>query len=212
MEMRSVETLKILREGKCHGMETMPSLAGRSAWIIADDRAGHVAITKGIADALHLNAEVKHVAPRRLFRMIAPWGPADLRVIKELLAEPWPAIAIGAGRQTVPIIRALKRRTRSLIFTVLCQDPKATLESADLIWVPEHDRLRERTSSPRSPRRIAMVRNVLLHFAGTSSPILQDFQRRVSPCSWAVRAADIAGHPTRSSGWRNACACSPARV
>jgi mitochondrial fission protein ELM1 len=156
----------------------MPSLAGRSAWIIADDRAGHVAITKGIAEALHLNAEVKHVAPRRLFRMIAPWGPADLRVIKELLAEPWPAIAIGAGRQTVPIIRAVKRRTRGLIFTVLCQDPKATLESADLIWVPEHDRLRGAnvisTLTPPhcyGPERLAALRRgVQPHIARLPAP------------------------------------------
>src|SRR5262245_2095179 len=103
------------------GMEATPSLQGRPAWIIADNRAGHVAIASGIAEALHLDADIKPVTPRSLFQLIAPWGPADPRIVRDLLSQPWPAIAIGAGRQTVPVIRALRRRTRGLIFTVICQ-------------------------------------------------------------------------------------------
>jgi mitochondrial fission protein ELM1 len=117
------------------------SLAGLPAWIIADGRAGHLAITLGIAEALGLEAMVKSVEPRRPFRLLAPWGPADPRVVNTLLKEPWPEIALGAGRQSVPTIRALKRKTGGLIFTVLCQDPKTSLDSADVIWAPEHDRV-----------------------------------------------------------------------
>ncbi len=149
-------------------MEAVPSLAGRSAWILDDSRVGHLAITSGIAEALHLHADVKPIEIRSAFRMLAPWGPADPKFVNALLKEPWPAIALGAGRQTVPIIRALKRRSGGKIFTVLCQDPKSTLDSADLIWVPEHDRLTGRnvisTLTPPhrfSPERLAALRETI---------------------------------------------------
>jgi len=117
-------------------------LSGRPAWVLSDGRAGHLAILLGIADTLGLAAEVKPVRPSWASRLLAPWGPAEARALDALLSEPWPAIALGAGRQTVPMIRALKKRSDGGIFTVLCQDPRTGADSADLIWVPEHDRLR----------------------------------------------------------------------
>ena len=53
-----------------------------------------------------------------------------------------PDIVLGAGRQTVPFMRALKRAGRGRVFTVIFQSPRAGAESAHLIWVPAHDRLR----------------------------------------------------------------------
>jgi uncharacterized protein len=118
------------------------TLAGKRAWIISDGRAGHLAITLGIADALGVEAQIIPVTPRLPFRLMAPWGPGDPRAIDALLSEPWPAIALGAGRQTVPVIRAVMRRTAGRIYTILGQDPKTGPGSADLIWVPRHDALR----------------------------------------------------------------------
>jgi uncharacterized protein len=117
-------------------------LAGRRALILSDGRAGHLAITLGIADALGVEAVIKPVEARWPFRVLAPWGPADGRLVQELLSEPFPAIVLGAGRQTVPVIRAIKRKAAGRIFTVLCQDPRTGPASADLVWVPEHDGLR----------------------------------------------------------------------
>ncbi len=115
------------------------SLAGRSAWIISDGITGHLAITRGVAETLGLIAEIKPVSPRMPWRHLAPNGPADPRILRSLLAEPQPDIVLGAGRQTVPIIRALKRAGA---FTVIFQSPRASSKSADLIWVPAHDKLR----------------------------------------------------------------------
>jgi hypothetical protein len=115
------------------------SLAGRRAWIISDGVAGHLAITRGVAETLELDAEVKPVAQRAPWRHLAPIGPADPQVMKALLAEGAPEIVFGAGRQTVPVMRALKRAGA---FTVLFQSPRASLSSAHLIWAPTHDRLR----------------------------------------------------------------------
>jgi mitochondrial fission protein ELM1 len=114
------------------------TLAGRRGWIISDGVAGHLAITRGIAETLGLNAAVRQIEPRFPWRQLAPNGPADPRALRLLLTEPLPEIAIGAGRQTVPVMRALKRRG---VFTVICQSPRAFGESADVIWAPVHDRL-----------------------------------------------------------------------
>lgn len=118
------------------------ALAGQKVWILSDGRAGHLAITLGIAEALGVEATVKPVEARWPFRMMAPWGPANGRLVEEMLSDPCLAIVLGAGRQTVPVIRAVKRKSAGRIFTVLCQDPRTGPASADLIWVPEHDALR----------------------------------------------------------------------
>lgn len=116
------------------------SLAGHRAWIISDGVAGHLAITRGVAETLGLAAEIKPIAPRALWRHLAPNGPADPRILRTLFDEALPDIALGAGRQTVPVIRALKRAGA---FTVIFQSPRASSQSADVIWVPAHDQLRD---------------------------------------------------------------------
>jgi uncharacterized protein len=121
---------------------TPPTLAGRRAVILSDGRAGHLAITLGIAEALGVDAAVEPVEPGWPFRMLAPWGPASPALVGKLLSDSLPDIVLGAGRQTVPVIRSLKRRARTRIFTVLCQDPRTGPASADFIWVPDHDSLR----------------------------------------------------------------------
>ncbi len=118
------------------------TLAGQRAWIVSDGVRGHLTITGGVAEALGLAVEVKPVAPRWLWRNLAPRGPADPEVMKALLAGPLPSIVFGAGRQTVPFVRALKRAGQGRVFTVIFQAPKAGTECAHLIWAPEHDRLK----------------------------------------------------------------------
>ncbi len=114
-------------------------LAGQTGWIISDGVAGHLAIASGVAEALGLAAEIKPIAQRAPWRYLAPVGPADPGVIRDLLTQPLPEIVLGAGRQTVPVVRALKRAGA---FTVLFQSPRASTASAHVIWVPAHDSLR----------------------------------------------------------------------
>jgi len=140
-----------------------PRLAGRRAWIISDGVAGHAAITQGVAETLGLDAEVKPIAPGFPWRHLAPNGPADPSVLKQLLRDDPPEIVLGAGRQTVPFVRALKRQGA---FAVLFQSPRATTKSADVIWVPAHDVLRGpnviTTLTPPhrfTPQRLAALRD-----------------------------------------------------
>lgn len=118
------------------------NLRGAKAIVLADGRAGHLSISLGVAEALGLDMTVKPVPQTGMRRLLAPWGPAESRALGNLLVRPWPAIVLGAGRLTVPYLRAIKRLTEGRIFTVVLQDPRSPLAAADLIWAPEHDRLR----------------------------------------------------------------------
>lgn len=122
------------------------TLAGRTAWIISDGKAGHEVQCLGVAQALGLDCQVKRVAPGRLSRLTAPWGPVSAAEgfgkAGGMFAPPWPAIAFAAGRLTIPYIRALKQKAGLATFTVILLDPKTRANSADLMWVPQHDKRR----------------------------------------------------------------------
>lgn len=136
------------------------------AWVITDGKAGMDVQVTGVADALGLRSEVKHVAPSGPFKLLAPWAPADPRVWRSgLFAPPWPRVAIATGRQSIPFIRALKKRALDETLTIVLQDPKTGPDVADFIWVPAHDRLRGANvfttlTAPNSfiPSRIGQLR------------------------------------------------------
>ncbi len=113
------------------------------AWLITDDKAGMQVQARGVAEALGADWELKEVAPQGFYRFAAPYGPPDPRDGDgKLLSPPWPDIAIATGRLSVPYIRALRKLAGVRTFTIVLQDPKTSARTADLIWVPEHDRRR----------------------------------------------------------------------
>ena len=127
-------------------MANAMKLKGHTGWIITDGKAGMVVQACGVADALGLAYEFKTVAPKGLSRILAPWGPVSRR---ERFGQPgsdftppWPSVAIASGRASIPYIRALRRVAGTACYTVVLQDPKTSADTADLIWVPQHDRRR----------------------------------------------------------------------
>ncbi|HEY7669469.1 MAG TPA: mitochondrial fission ELM1 family protein [Hyphomicrobium sp.] len=121
-------------------------LAGLKGWVITTGMAGMDVQAEGVAQALGLAYEMKRVVPKGIWKFAAPWGPvAPSERFGEPGAQfspPWPDVAISLGRGSVPYMRALRRRAGPRTFTVVMQDPKTGLGSADMIWVPVHDRLR----------------------------------------------------------------------
>ncbi len=122
-------------------------LAGRPGWLITDGKMGMDVQARGLADALGLDYQMKRVDPTGLWKFTAPWGPPDPKARighpdSALFAPPWPAVAIATGRASIPFIRALRRKAGAHTFCVVLQDPKTGMNTADLIWVPEHDRRR----------------------------------------------------------------------
>ena len=122
-------------------------LAGQPAWIITDGKAGMDVQALGLAKALGLEAQMKHVSPSGFWRFAAPWGPPGPKERighpdSALFAPPWPAVCIATGRVSVPYVRKIRQMAGSQTYCIILQDPKTGAGSADLIWVPEHDRRR----------------------------------------------------------------------
>jgi uncharacterized protein len=145
------------------------ALAGLRAWLITPGMAGMDVQTKGLAEALGLDYEFKHVAPKGIWKLAAPWAPVSpserFGQPGSQFAPPWPDVAIALGRTAAPYMRALRRSAGPQTFTVVMQDPKAGTGIADVIWVPEHDRLRgdnviTTLGSPHgfTPERLAQLR------------------------------------------------------
>ncbi|MDQ8700302.1 mitochondrial fission ELM1 family protein [Hyphomicrobium sp. LHD-15] len=156
-------TMGHTRSGHAH------PLAGARGWIISDGKAGHEALCLGVAAALGLSVEIKRIAPSGIWKALAPWGPVSpserFGAPHTTFAPPWPQIALAAGRTTTPYIRALKKKAGLKTFTVVMMDPKTGPATADLFWVPEHDRRRGpnviatlTAPHPLSPQRLADVR------------------------------------------------------
>jgi len=116
------------------------------AWLITDNKAGMIVQCRGVADALQLDCVHKQIDPKGLRRWLSPWlRPATSERFGangSAFAPPWPDIAIATGRLSIPYIRALSRWAGSRTFTVVLQNPRTGLRTADVIWVPKHDLLR----------------------------------------------------------------------
>lgn len=142
------------------------------AWIISDGKAGNDTQCIGVSEALGIPYAIKSVAPKGVFRMLAPYGPVapseKFGAPGSLFGPPWPTIAIACGRLTTPYIRRLRKLSGVATYTVILLDPKTNANTADLFWVPEHDRRRganvitSLTSPHRfSPRRLDELRRSL---------------------------------------------------
>jgi uncharacterized protein len=122
------------------------ALRGRRAWLITDGKIGMDVQVKGVADALGLQSEWKHVAPTGIWRALAPYGPVSpaekFAEPGSPFAPPWPDFALATGRVSIPHLRALRRQAGAATFAVVLQDPKTSAGIADLIWVPAHDKRR----------------------------------------------------------------------
>jgi mitochondrial fission protein ELM1 len=119
---------------------------GTTVWVLSDGKIGDEVQCFGIAEALGLSAERRLVAPRAPWRWLAPHAPISPRDAPlgpdSPIAPPFPHIVFAAGRQTVPYLRRVREESRGKTFTVFVKDPYTGPDTADVIWVPEHDSLR----------------------------------------------------------------------
>ncbi len=146
-------------------------LANRRGWLITDGKAGMDVQARGVADALGIDAEMKHVAPTGVHRLLSPWLPPSRheRIGRGgALSAPWPDFALATGRLSIPYLAAVRRAAGVATFTVILQDPKTGQGSADLIWVPAHDTLRGPNviTTPTAPHsftqaRLAQLRSIV---------------------------------------------------
>jgi uncharacterized protein len=145
-------------------------VSGASCWVLSDGKAGDEAQCLGVTERLGLSAEIRRVKPRKLFTIAMPWGPIDPAEAPEMpgspIAPPWPDIVIASGRRTVAYLRRIRRAAKGKVLTVFLKDPSTGADTAEAIWVPQHDRLRgpnvlATLTSPHriSPDRLAEARS-----------------------------------------------------
>jgi mitochondrial fission protein ELM1 len=150
--------------------EALASVTGRQGWIISDGKAGNDVQMRGVFDALGLAYTIKRVDPKGIWHALSPWGPVSpgerFGAPGSQFHSPWPDFAISIGRLTTPYIRRLKQMARLATYTIILQDPKTGARTADLFWVPEHDRRRgpnviTTLLAPHSftPKRLAELRS-----------------------------------------------------
>lgn len=147
-------------------------MCGRRGWLICDGKTGMMVQLRGVADAMGLDYDMKIVNPKGLAKVLSPWGPtsADGQMGQDegLFAKPFPEVVIATGRASIPYLRKLRRLAGPSCFTVVLQDPKTGRNTADLIWVPAHDRRRDSNvittlTSPHSfsQQRLAELRSTV---------------------------------------------------
>jgi mitochondrial fission protein ELM1 len=151
---------------------TEDQVRGRTGWIISDGKMGNDVQTRGVFDALGLDYQMKRIAPTKMQQWLAPY----VRVGRSKgfaspdgpFTPPWPDFVISIGRLTTPYMRAMRGHAGFATYRIILQDPKVSLKTADLFWVPEHDRRRGpnviTTLTPPhsfSARRIADLRRTM---------------------------------------------------
>ncbi len=120
-----------------------PAPARPSVWIISDGKAGHLALSAGVASAMGLEPRLIEIDARWPWRWLAPNGPVppSERFARpgSRFQPPWPDFAFAAGRLTIPYLRAIRRAAGPRCFCVAFMDPRTRDAGADLVWVPAHD-------------------------------------------------------------------------
>jgi len=129
--------------------------AAPAIWAISDASAGNARQARALAQAVARRAggavTEKTIALRRPFDRAPPWlwalggaraggwpfsGLADRGAA---LGPPWPALAVGCGRRSAPLVAALKRLGGGAAAQVLA--PQMRLSAFDAVVAPRHDRL-----------------------------------------------------------------------
>ncbi len=121
-------------------------MVGKLCWVVTDGRPGMENEALGVAEAVGLGeVVVKRVRPRPPWRwlpaQVCPWPLVSLGPDSDPLEPPWPDLAIGCGRHSVPLILAIGRRSAGRTFTVQLQHPHVAPERFGLVAPPAHDQL-----------------------------------------------------------------------
>ncbi|MDY6924189.1 MAG: mitochondrial fission ELM1 family protein [Pseudomonadota bacterium] len=120
-----------------------------SVWVVSDGRTGIENQALGLAEAVQRLfpsvITVKRVRWRKGFDKLpsalkAPWmlDPSSDPTTPGS-GEAWPDLWIAAGRATLPLSAAARRRSGGRTFVVQTQDPRWKRDAYDLVVAPEHD-------------------------------------------------------------------------
>lgn len=115
-----------------------------SVWVLHDGKAGMASQALGLAEAAGFRFVEKPLTVRRPWAWLPPqlWvAPLQAAAAEDgALRPPWPNLVIGCGRNAAMPALAIRRASGGL--AVHIQDPRVGRGEFDMLFVPEHDRLR----------------------------------------------------------------------
>jgi mitochondrial fission protein ELM1 len=119
-------------------------LAG--VWVVTDGAAGNERQALALAAAMQLAPTKMRLDLRAPWSWFAPRLTTGSRlalpgVLRARLASPWPALAIGCGRQAALFTRLLRECSGGKTFSVQILDPRIDPAHFDLVIAPRHDEL-----------------------------------------------------------------------
>src|SRR5947207_5113385 len=164
-------------------VSAVPDMLEPVVWVLHDGKPGMASQALGLAEATGFPFVEKQLSVRRPWAWLPPqlWL-APLRAANDgevRLAPPWPDLVIGCGRHSAMPALAIRRASGGHTFAAQIQDPRVGRTEFDLLFVPEHDRLR----GPRAvvtrgaihrvtPARLAAEARRFPALAGLPQPIL----------------------------------------
>jgi len=122
------------------------SIRSAGTCVVTDGAAGNERQALALAQALRLVPAVHRIALRAPWRWIGPARVHGARFSMpwsqwSALSRPWPALAIGCGRQAAVVTRALREASNGATFAVQILDPRVDPAHFDLVIAPRHDGL-----------------------------------------------------------------------
>ena len=116
------------------------------AWIVSDGAAGNERQALALAGAMRLTPTILRLDLRAPWSWFAPRLTVGARLalpdaIRAQLTPPWPALAIGCGRQAALLTRLLRECSGGKTFAVQILDPRIDPAHFDLVIAPRHDEL-----------------------------------------------------------------------
>lgn len=150
-----------------------------ACWTVTNGTAGMENQALGLAERLGFPIVAKRVRLAWPWNKLAPFhlGSPFLRLAagSDPIAPPWPRVAIGVGRESIPLMAAIKKASGGRTLLVQCQDPRVPLTLFDLVIPPEHDGASGPNvfpifGSPNriTPQKLAVART---HFADRFQPL-----------------------------------------
>jgi mitochondrial fission protein ELM1 len=112
--------------------------------IVTDGKMGDLAQCRGVAGALGATADPgNHREAKRAggHALGHHRGDSAFHAALTEISDP-PDVVLASGRRAAPYLKTIKKRWGDATLTVFLKDPRTGRSTADLIWVPEHDRLR----------------------------------------------------------------------
>ncbi|MBV8888681.1 MAG: mitochondrial fission ELM1 family protein [Alphaproteobacteria bacterium] len=115
-------------------------------WVLHDGKAGMASQSLGLAEATGLPFIEKRLVVAFPWSHLPPqlwwWPLRGVSVAGRPIAPPWPDMVIACGRNAAIPALAIRRAAAGHTLAVQIQDPRVGRGEFDLLFVPEHDRLR----------------------------------------------------------------------